>query len=186
MICSGPTAAAMMSRSKWYAQARSVLLNIDVAADALQARPEAAVRFETSERDSKSPAVLARMYAAAERWSPVCARLVLGLVLLWFGYHEATDPALWTGYVPVVSATSVLAKVLVSAHACMLIVLAVASLVGIVPRVAAAITSLLLAEIVISLAVTGGLSDLVARDLGVMGLAVAVVGLPQRRLILTR
>lgn len=134
----------------------------------------------------QSSSGLTGVYLGAELWIPVVARLILGLVLLWFGYHEATDPALWTGYVPIVSGASALAKVLVSAHACILLVLAVALLIGTLPRTAAAVAALLLAEIVIALAVTGGLSDLVARDLGVLGLALTVFGLPQRRLVLTR
>ncbi len=151
-----------------------------------QMKLEAEMRRETGSGAIQSSPGLTGMYVVAELWSAVFARVILGLVLIWFGYHEATDPALWTGYVPVVAGASALAKLLVSAHACVLIVLAVALLLGILPRTAAALAALLLAEIVISLAVTGGLSDLVARDLGVMGLAVTVVGLPQRRLVLTR
>jgi uncharacterized membrane protein YphA (DoxX/SURF4 family) len=109
--------------------------------------------------------------------------MLLGLVLLWFGYHELVDPGMWTGYVPVFSATSNIAQILVLAHGWLLLVLAVALLAGIAPRVAASLAALLLLEIIISLGVHG-LSDLVLRDVGVFGLALAVAGAAHQRLLL--
>ena len=41
-----------------------------------------------------------RAAALAAQWAPLAARVLLGLVLGWFGYHELVHPALWTGYVP--------------------------------------------------------------------------------------
>jgi uncharacterized membrane protein YphA (DoxX/SURF4 family) len=135
----------------------------------------------------RSPAqILARFGTVTEAWAPTVARLLLGLVLLWFGYHELVSPELWTGYVPVLSATSQAAQVLVLAHGWMLLVLAVALLGGVAPRLAAAVASMLLLEIVISLSVTGGLSDLVLRDVGVLGLAIAITGATRQRLLLRR
>jgi len=119
-------------------------------------------------------------------WAPTAARVLLGLVLAWFGYHELVQPSLWTGYVPVVSATSSLAVVLVLAHGWLLLVLAVAMIAGIAPRVAAAVAAILLLEIVISLTVTGGLSDLTLRDIGILGLAVCLTGRHTQRLVLSR
>jgi uncharacterized membrane protein YphA (DoxX/SURF4 family) len=121
--------------------------------------------------------------AAAAIWAPVVARILLGLVLLWFGYHELVLPGEWTGYVPVISESSSLAVILVLAHGWVLLVLAAALVAGIVPRTAAAIASLLLLEIVISLAVSG-LSDTVLRDLGVLGLALCLTGCKNQRLVL--
>lgn len=131
----------------------------------------------------RSTQIVARLGVVSEAWAPTVSRLLLGLVLLWFGYHELVSPGLWTGYVPVLSTTSSAAEVLVLAHGWVLLVIAVALLAGIVPRVAAAIAAVLLLEIVISLAVTG-LSDLVLRDLGVLGLSIAVAGTTHRRLLL--
>lgn len=109
-------------------------------------------------------------------WAPTAGRVLLGLVLAWFGYHELVQPALWTGYVPVLASTSAAAVVLVLAHGWLLLVLAVALIAGIVPRLAAAIAALLLLQIVITLTVTAGLSDLTLRDVGVLGLAVCLTG----------
>ena len=119
----------------------------------------------------------------AADWAPTVARIMLGLVLLWFGYHELVLPGEWTGYVPVVSASSSMAIILVLAHGWVLLVLAAAVLAGIAPRAAAAIASMLLLEIVISLAVTG-VSDTTLRDVGVLGLAVCLTGCRNQRLVL--
>jgi uncharacterized membrane protein YphA (DoxX/SURF4 family) len=119
-------------------------------------------------------------------WSSTVARLLLGLVLAWFGYHELVAPRQWTGYVPVLSPTSSLAQVLVLAHGWVLVVLAVALVAGIAPRVAAGLSAVLLTEIVLWLVVSGGLSDLVLRDVGVLGLSVALVGADRQRLVLRR
>ncbi len=128
---------------------------------------------------------LARLGALTEAWAPTAARLLLSLVLLWFGYHELVSPGLWTGYVPILAATSHGAQVLVLAHGWLLLVLAAALLAGVAPRLAALVASMLLLEIVISLSVTG-LSDLVLRDVGVLGLALGVAGATRQRLLLLR
>jgi uncharacterized membrane protein YphA (DoxX/SURF4 family) len=122
----------------------------------------------------------------AGEWAPTLGRVLLGLVLAWFGYHELVTPALWTGYVPVVSATSSIAVVLVLAHGWLLLMLAVAMIAGIAPRAVAAAAAILLLEIVISLTATGGLSDLTLRDVGVLGLAVVLTGPHTHRLVLSR
>jgi uncharacterized membrane protein YphA (DoxX/SURF4 family) len=115
-------------------------------------------------------------------WAPTAGRVLLGLVLAWFGYHELVQPALWTGYVPVLASSSAAAVVLVLAHGWLLLVLAVALIAGILPRLAAAIAALLLLQIVITLTVTAGLSDLTLRDVGVLGLAVCLTGRGAQRL----
>lgn len=131
-------------------------------------------------------AVSSRLTAVAEAWAPTTARLLLGLVLGWFGYHELVNPALWTGYVPLVSSSSNVAQVLVLVHGWTLLVLAVSLVAGIAPRLGAAIAFVLVLEIVISLIAMGGLSDLVLRDVGVLGLCAAVVGSGHQRLLLRR
>ncbi|HLH84003.1 MAG TPA: hypothetical protein VKV38_12125 [Trebonia sp.] len=119
----------------------------------------------------------------AAQWAPTAGRVLLGLVLAWFGYHELLLPGEWTGYVPVISQTSDLAIVAVLVHGWVLFVLAVALVAGIAPRVSAAIASVALLEIVISLSVSG-LSDTSMRDVGVLGLAVCLTGCRNQRLVL--
>jgi uncharacterized membrane protein YphA (DoxX/SURF4 family) len=119
----------------------------------------------------------------AAQWAPVAGRVLLGLVLAWFGYHELTSPGQWTGYVPVINEASQLAIVAVLVHGWLLFVLAIALIAGVAPRISAAIASVLLLEIVISLSVSG-LSDTSMRDVGVLGLAVVLTGCPNQRLVL--
>ena len=119
-------------------------------------------------------------------WTPTIARWLLALVLGWFGYHELAQPSLWTGYVPVLATSSSLAVILVLAHGWLLLLLSVAMFAGIAIRAVAAVTVLLLLEIVISLTVTTGLSDLVLRDVGVLGLATCLTGTTPQRLVLGR
>jgi hypothetical protein len=135
-------------------------------------------------RTARTPAhdsLPGRAEQLASEWAPTVGRLLLGLVLGWFGYHELVQPSLWTGYVPLVS-TSSLAVLLVLAHGWLLLMLAVTMIAGIAVRAAAAVSVALLLEIVISLAFTSGLSDLVLRDVGVLGLAVCLTGTTRQRL----
>lgn len=120
----------------------------------------------------------------ADSWAPTAGRVLLGLVLAWFGYHELIRPALWTGYVPWVHSASSAAIILVLAHGWVLLVIAVALIAGIMTRAAAAAAALLLAEIIIWLTITAGLSDLTLRDVGVLGLALCLCGATRQRLTL--
>jgi hypothetical protein len=121
----------------------------------------------------------------AAEWAPTVGRLLLGLVLAWFGYHELVQPSLWTGYVPVVSGSTLLV-LLVLAHGWLLLMLAVAMSAGIAVRAVAAVVVVLLLQIVTSLAMSNGLSDLVLRDVGVLGLAVCLTATTRQRLVLRR
>lgn len=121
----------------------------------------------------------------AAEWAPTVGRVLLGLVLAWFGYHELVQPSLWTGYVPVVSGSTLLV-LLVLAHGWLLLILAIAMLAGIAVRAVAAVAVVLLLEIVTSLTMSNGLSDLVLRDVGVLGLAVCLTATTRQRLVLSR
>jgi uncharacterized membrane protein YphA (DoxX/SURF4 family) len=127
-----------------------------------------------------------RTAGLAADWAPTIARVLLGLTLAWFGYHELMTPQLWTGYVPGAATTSGFAIVLVLAHGWLLLVLAVAIIAGTGLRLAAAAAALLLLEIVVALTVTGGLTDLTLRDVGVLGLALCLTGNTRQRAVLIR
>lgn len=136
---------------------------------------------------STGPAPLAvRASALAGEWGPVAGRILLALVLAWFGYHELVRPGLWTGYVPVVAPTSSLADIAVLAHGWVLVMLAVALAAGIATRLAALLAAAVMLEIIVSLTVTAGLSDLTMRDVGVLGLAVVLTGVSNQRFTLRR
>ena len=131
-------------------------------------------------------AAAARAGAFAADWAPVAGRVLLALVLAWFGYHELVQPRLWTGYVPVLSPSSGLAVILVLIHGWILLMLAVALAAGLATRLAAAIAAVVLLEIVVGLTITAGLSDLTLRDVGVLGLALCLTGISSQRLALRR
>ena len=61
--------------------------------------------------------------------------------------------------------------------------LATALVAGIAPRIAAAIASVVMLEIVIAL-MAAGWSDTALRDVGVLGLAVCLTGVKHQRLVL--
>jgi uncharacterized membrane protein YphA (DoxX/SURF4 family) len=124
-----------------------------------------------------------RASAITAEWAPTAGRILLGVVFFWFGYHELVQPGGWTQYVPVVNESSSLAVILVLAHGWALFVTGAALVAGIAPRAAAAVASVLLLEIVISLAVTG-LDPTALRDVGVLGLAVCLTGCKNQRLVL--
>lgn len=124
----------------------------------------------------------ARAELLVAEWAPTAGRILLGLALAWFGYHELVQPSLWTGYVPLIASASALADICVLAHGWLLLVLAVALVAGVGTRLGAAIAATLLLQIVITLTITGGLSDLTMRDVGVLGLAVSLTGRTRQRL----
>jgi uncharacterized membrane protein YphA (DoxX/SURF4 family) len=139
---------------------------------------------QRGEGDDRTLAALTEQASAiAAEWAPTAGRILLGVVFFWFGYHELVQPAGWTQYVPVVSESSSLAVILVLAHGWVLFVLAAALVAGIAPRVAAAVASVAMLEIVISLAVTG-VDATALRDVGVLGLAVCLTGCKNQRLVL--
>jgi uncharacterized membrane protein YphA (DoxX/SURF4 family) len=124
-----------------------------------------------------------RASAISAEWAPTAGRILLGVVFFWFGYHELVQPGGWTQYVPVVNESSSLAVILVLAHGWVLFVLGAALVAGTAPRAAAAVASVVLLEIVISLAVTG-VDATALRDVGVLGLAVCLTGCKNQRLVL--
>ncbi len=140
-----------------------------------------------SEGGPARPAVPGRPRPGLELglWAPVLARWLLGAVLLWFGFQELWSPRMWTGYVPVLPSAAGATVGLVLFHGALLTLLAVALVVGIAPRAAAAVGAVVLLEVILTLTVGHGLNDIAMRDVGVLGLAVAVAGTPQRRLVLT-
>lgn len=136
-----------------------------------------------SQGGSRTRQLIAASERIASDWSPTAGRILLGLVLAWFGYHELVQPSLWTGYVPVVASTSAFATLAVLAHGWLLLLLAVALVAGVRPRLAAAVTAILLLQIVITLMLTGGLSDLTMRDVGVLGLASCLTAKGRHKLV---
>jgi uncharacterized membrane protein YphA (DoxX/SURF4 family) len=146
------------------------------------ARPDAAPG-SLPDAPAPAPASAADAGELVAPWLPTIGRMLLGLVFVWFGWHEVVQPGRWTQYVPVIAENSRPATVLVAVHGWVLLALAAALLLGIAPRISAVIASVLLLEIVISLLVTG-FSDTAMRDVGVLGLAVVLTGCKHQRLVM--
>ncbi len=86
-------------------------------------------------------------------WAATAARMMLGAVLAWFGVHELLQPQVWTSFVPLLAPASALAAIAVLAHGALLVLLAVALLLGIAPNLAASIAAVILLEIVVYMGV---------------------------------
>lgn len=95
----------------------------------------------------------------------------MGLVLVFFGFWELTDPAQWTGFVPAPVAAAVPPVSLVLGHGWVLFVLAAAALVDLAGGIVSWIAVAVMAEIVTGLLVTSGLTDTLVRDVGLLALA---------------
>lgn len=110
----------------------------------------------------------------ASGWGGIAARMALGVVFGYFAVQELLAPHLWTLYVPVLKPTSALAVGAVEVHGWLLLMLAGSLLMGVLPRLAGAIGAVVMAEIVIALSVNG-VNAIGMRDLGVLGLSLAVM-----------
>jgi len=114
---------------------------VDVVSVPEDAAPQSPAAGEPAAPGTGLRGAAERAGVITAEWAPVAGRVLLGLVLAWFGYHELTQPGLWTGYVPFVNEASNLAIVAVLVHGWILFVLAVALVAGVAPRVSAAIAS---------------------------------------------
>jgi len=91
---------------------------------------------------------------------------------------------MWAGYVPLLSSSSSVASLLVLLHGGLLWMLATALILGIAPRTAALLSVGVMGEIILALLFGHGLSDIVARDLGVLGLALVTLVSDRQKLLL--
>jgi uncharacterized membrane protein YphA (DoxX/SURF4 family) len=147
------------------------------------ASPAAALARPVSAPASGLAAAADRAGAIAAEWAPTAGRILLGVVFVWFGYHELVQPDGWTQYVPFVSESSSVAVLLVLTHGWVLLMTGAALVAGIAPRAAAALATVLMLEIVTAVAVTGQ-SPTALRDVGVLGLAVCLTGVRHQHLVL--
>ncbi len=101
-------------------------------------------------------------------------RVFLGLVVLWFGSSEIISPQMWVTFVPPFMGSILPLTTLVLIHGIVLCVLGIALIAKLYVRAAASILALMLAQIVLSLIVKGGLSATAVRDFGLLGAALAL------------
>jgi hypothetical protein len=100
----------------------------------------------------------------------------LGVVLAWFAAQQLYDPGDWTHFVPAFLADAGLPETaLIRLHGLLLLVSAVGLLAGTAVREAAGLAAFILAQIIAALAIEGGEGNVIARDVGLLGLALALV-----------
>lgn len=102
------------------------------------------------------------------------ASVALAFVLFWFGAEELHSPANWTVFVPKFIGSSSLAVHLVTVHGAVLCLAAAMIVLNYGRRVAAAVVSFLILEIIIDLIISAGLSPIAVRDIGLFGLALSL------------
>ncbi|HEY4494018.1 MAG TPA: hypothetical protein VJB95_01125 [Candidatus Paceibacterota bacterium] len=99
----------------------------------------------------------------------------LGFVVLWFGYKEVTGPNSWTAMIPsFLGVEGQMAVNLVMAHGIILILSGLALVFNFHRRIAASVIALLILAIVGNFLMTGGLSAVAVRDIGLLGMALAL------------
>lgn len=108
----------------------------------------------------------------------VAARCLLGFVLIYFGTSELLDPHAWFGYVPPFLANSGPLLWMILVHGWILFVLGAFVVIGIELRVVSVLSALMLLSIILTLFVAGGLTSILVRDAGILGLAVLIAADP--------
>ena len=100
--------------------------------------------------------------------------LFLGFVVLWFGYNEITNPAAWAVFVPTYLNVGEMVNNLVIAHGAVLAAAGLAMIFNFHRRLAAGLIALLILGIVTTLLQVEGLTDVSVRDIGLLGMALAL------------
>lgn len=111
-----------------------------------------------------------------KRWATVPNILswFLGFVVLWFGIGEIMSPQNWIAFVPDFLGNGQLATTAVFFHGLILSACGLLLVFNHYRRLAAAVIGLLLLEIIINLVFQAGLSDVAVRDIGLLGMAIAL------------
>ena len=104
-------------------------------------------------------------------------RFTLGTVLGWFGIQQILSPAEWIDFVPAIFSrySPIMETDLILLHGSLLILAGAGILLGVVFMGASLLAAGLLIEIIISLFLVGSPANLIVRDMGLLGLAIALV-----------
>ncbi|MFA6459354.1 MAG: hypothetical protein WCV79_03090 [Candidatus Paceibacterota bacterium] len=102
----------------------------------------------------------------------------LSFVFIWFGLSEILTPTNWISYVPpflssLGNETFIMSLVVI--HGAILIGCALLLIINIGRPVAAALSALLLAQILVAMILESGLSPVVVRDIGLFGATLSLV-----------
>jgi len=106
-------------------------------------------------------------------------RLLLGFVLIYFGVGELVNPSAWIGYIPSFMLRVAPPLWMILVHGWVLFVVGTFVAIGIALRTSALLAALMLASIIGALFLTGGVTSILVRDAGVLGLAVMIAADPR-------
>lgn len=98
----------------------------------------------------------------------------LGFVVVWFGYNEITNPGKWAVFLPPYLNLSEMTNNFIIAHGAVLALSGVALIFNFRRRLVGGILALLILGIVATLIQEEGLSETVVRDIGLLGMALAL------------
>lgn len=99
----------------------------------------------------------------------------LGFVVLWFGISEIIKPTDWIGFAPVFLGTGALVYAAVIIHGILLTISGLMLVFNFYRRVAAFVLVLIFTEIIIDLIIGSIASDIIIRDIGLWGMALALL-----------
>ncbi|MDE1975289.1 MAG: hypothetical protein KGI49_02145 [Patescibacteria group bacterium] len=102
-------------------------------------------------------------------------RYFLAFTVIWFGWNEIWSPGDWTVFVPsFLGLTQDTATALVAVHGVLLCIIGLALVLKYKVRIASGLLALMFLEITADLIISNGFSDIVVRDIGLMGMAIGL------------
>lgn len=101
--------------------------------------------------------------------------LALGFVVIWFGISEITSPEKWGVYVPDFLSSLGSLKNLVIIHGVVLVLCGIGVIFNFHRRIAAFLIACMIVQIIVTLFIGEGLDELVVRDIGLLGLSLALL-----------
>ena len=104
----------------------------------------------------------------------IFTRLGLSVIFIAFGIWEILQPLYWVSFVPTQLGGILSSSLLVTVHGSVLLIVGLAVLLGFYLRIAAFLSILIMFEILITLIIVSGFSDLIIRDIVVLFLAIAL------------
>ncbi|HEU0085391.1 MAG TPA: hypothetical protein VFQ59_00305 [Candidatus Paceibacterota bacterium] len=101
--------------------------------------------------------------------------LFLAFVVIWFGVNEFTNPASWTAFIPqFLNVSGEMARYMVMAHGAILVLAGLALVFDWKRRSAAFVIFIMILSIVATIIMGEGLGEIAVRDIGLLGMALAL------------
>lgn len=115
-----------------------------------------------------------KLPAIGPRVPQLAARCSLAFCFISIGLWEITDPEYWFGYVPSFAMKLGDISLMVRAHGAILTLIGAVVLFGVRLRLASGLAVLMLLQIVVALAAESGFTEILLRDIVILGLAISV------------